>query len=274
MFRFCSLASGSRGNAAIVQAEGCTVLIDLGISYSKLSARLEALSISPQALNAVLITHAHSDHVQGLEMLMKKQTVPVYMKEHTYDVLVRKRGYNIPREGITFIDQDHLHVGPFAIQVFRLPHQGWLESGADDPGAHVGFKFTCQNKTLGFFTDLGRMPDEVYPHIHDCDYYVLEANHDVLWQKMSKRPQGVIERNLKSFGHLSNHQAGEILTKILRPRRADRRTKGVMLAHLSRDCNNPIIAEDTILKAFTLNGVDPVEISYAPPERASCVVVI
>ncbi len=274
MIRFCSLASGSSGNAAVVSAEGYTVLIDLGISYTKLTERLAALDLTPAQLNAVCITHAHSDHVQGIATFSKKHDTPIYLKEHTYEVLCAKKKCSFAPDRTVFIREETLQLGPFSVQVFRLPHQGWLENGADEAGAHIGFKFMYGGKSLGYFTDLGKMPEEVYPHIGDCDYYVLEANHDVLWQKMAKRPQGVIQRNLRNFGHLSNHQAGEILAKVLRPRHAERRTKGVMLAHLSRDCNNPILAEDTIRKTFTEKGVDPVEICFAPPGRASAVVVI
>jgi phosphoribosyl 1,2-cyclic phosphodiesterase len=274
MFQFCSLASGSSGNATLLRAGEMSILIDLGISVACLERNLAELGLSSRDINALFITHAHSDHVKGLPTFLKKHKVPIYMKEHTFEVLGEKRGMDLHNVSVNFLKDELLNLGEVQVQVFRLPHQGWLSSGADDPGAHVGFKFTYQNRALGYFTDLGKMPEEIYPHIQDCDYYLLEANHDVLWQKMAKRPQGVIDRNLKSFGHLSNHQAGEILTRVLVPKRAERRTRGVMLAHLSRDCNNPILAEDTILKTFTACGVEPVEIKFAPPGRRSEVVVI
>jgi phosphoribosyl 1,2-cyclic phosphodiesterase len=217
--------------------EGVTVLVDIGISLSRLEKELEKLSLRTADLQALLITHAHSDHVKGLKTFLKRNNTPIYLKEDTYRVLNKKHGLSQEFHNVNFITRDHFALGPLQVQTFRLPHQGWLESGADDPGAHIGFKILYKDKSLGYFTDLGMMPEHVYEHIKDCDYYLLEANHDVLWQRMSNRPQGVIDRNLKNFGHLSNQQAGDILAKVLVKQKDKRRTKGVMLAHLSRECN-------------------------------------
>ncbi|MBU0580440.1 MAG: MBL fold metallo-hydrolase [Candidatus Margulisbacteria bacterium] len=240
----------------------------------KLDKELQNLSLKTSELQALLITHAHSDHVKGLKTFLKKYQVPIYLKEDTYRILNKKIGLSVDVHNVQFIKKDIINIGSLQVHSFRLPHQGWLASGQDDPGAHIGFKFIYKDKALGYFTDLGKMPEDVFPHINDCDYYLLEANHDVLWQKMSKRPPGVIERNICQFGHLSNQQAGEILSRVLVPDKTKRRTKGVMLAHLSRDCNNPILAEDTILKTFTAQAIDPVEIKFAPQSRPSEIIKI
>ncbi len=269
MFTFCSLASGSEGNASLLQADDFSVIIDLGISCSRLEKELALVNVLPENIQAIFITHAHSDHVKGLATFQKKYQAPLYLKKDTYNVLGRKGLFSRGSAPINFLESDELQVGPITVNIFRLPHQGWLKSGADDAGAHIGFKFTYKDKTIGYFTDLGKMPEDIFQYIKDCDYYFLEANHDVLWQRIAKRPQGVIDRNLQNFGHLSNHQAGEILSKVLVPQKAQRRTKGVMLAHLSRDCNNPILAEDTILKTFTDKHIEPIEIKFAPQKKIS-----
>lgn len=253
----------------MIITEGNPVLVDIGISLARLEKELENLSLKTSDLKALFISHAHSDHVKGLKTFLKKHQVPIYLKEDTYRVLNKKIGLSKEFHNIQFIEKENFEVGKLNIQTFRLPHQGWLESGMDDPGAHIGFKFIYRDKSFGYFTDLGRMPEEVLEHIYDCDYYLLEANHDVLWQRKSGRPYGVIQRNLQNFGHLSNKQAGEILTKVIVPKKNQRKTKGVMLAHLSKDCNNPILAEDTILKTFTAKSIEPVEIKFAPQGRPS-----
>lgn len=258
----------------MIITEGDPILVDIGISFARLNKELENLSLRTEDLQALLISHAHSDHVKGLKTFLKRHQVPVYLKEDTYRVLNKKIGLSKESHNVRFIDEEHFKVGALNVQTFRLPHQGWLANGMDDPGAQVGFKFKYKDKTIGYFTDLGKMPEDVFDHIYDCDYYFLEANHDVLWQRRSGRPQGVIQRNLQNFGHLSNQQAGEVLAKVIVPKKDERRTRGVMLAHLSKDCNNPILAEDTILKTFTKNKVDPVEIKFAPQGRPSEIIKI
>jgi phosphoribosyl 1,2-cyclic phosphodiesterase len=252
--------------------EGKPILIDMGISAAKLEKALAVLNFTTTDLQAILVTHAHSDHVKGLKTLLKRFDLPVYLKEETYRVAQKKKEIFPHNFKVNFIEEEYFNIGPVQVQTFRLPHQGWLMSGADEAGAHIGFKFTYKDSSIGYFTDLGKMPEEVYDHIYDCDYYLLEANHDVLWQRNSKRPQGVIQRNLRNFGHLSNAQAGEVLSKVIVPKKEERRTKGIMLAHLSRDCNNPILAEDTILKTLTNSSIDPINITFAPYDKPSEVI--
>ncbi len=113
------------------------------------------------------------------------------------------------------------------------------------------------------------MPETVYKQIMNSDFYFLEANHDVLWQKSSRRPVHIIERNLSDFGHLSNEQAAHILTKVITKDNVKRRTKGVMLAHISSECNSHVLAQTAIQKILVKHNIHGLELKIAPEKAMS-----
>lgn len=275
MIKFRSLSSGSSGNASIVQVGPHYLLIDAGLSLRQLDKYFQEIDIDPNLLDLILLTHAHSDHSKSLAKFAAKYNKPVHMTRETYHTLA-KHG-ELAELQVNFL-QEEIKLTEAIIKIFRLPHVGVHHSGVDDAGGNVGFLFIRKNggaeKKLAYFTDLGVMPETIYPHIENCDFYFLEANHDVLWQKSSRRPYQVIERNLSSFGHLSNEQAAAVLTRVVHKDPQHRRTKAVMLGHLSKECNSHELAKKTIEDILEKHHLFKLELKIAPEKALSEQIII
>jgi len=273
MFEFCSLGSGSSGNASIIRTGQNKILIDAGLSLKKIEESFAKIELRPEKVDLLLLTHAHSDHSRSILNFAKKYQKPVFMTRETYCILKDKEPEKISRTKIKFL-KDHLQLDNLLIKICRLPHIGCRLDGTDDSGGSVGFIFhyTSINKEkykFAHFTDLGEMPVPVINRIKNCDYYFLEANHDPGWQKASRRPYQIIERNLSEFGHLSNEQSGEILSKVISKEDGKRRTRGVMLAHISNECNSHILAVDTVKNILSANDINDLDIKIAPEKSLS-----
>ena len=228
-FRVAVLASGSRGNATLIQTEQQKILVDLGISTRELEKRLQAVGVAAGDLDGVLITHEHHDHIRGLETFCKKFQVPVYTSLKTmlaiYCALPRlNREHFRQLEGC-------LQLGDVRVQGFATCHD------AADPH---GYMFYTKDAKLTYATDLGFVSPTVRPALEDCDYLILESNHDVDLLKTGPYPWRTKQRILSTLGHLSNMTAGETLAGLQKlPQR-------VVLAHLSQTNNLPELALNTV----------------------------
>ena len=259
MLEFCSLASGSSGNSSVLKlAEEC-LLIDAGISLKKIENHLQEQGLHPAQITRLLITHAHSDHAKSAGLFARKYNIPVYLTRETFQVLKNSKGEDLSDCRISFLREKEKFSG-MQVRSYRLPHLGHDPAGHDDAGGTIGFLFSGENLRIGYFTDLGTMPEYVLKDIHDCDFLFLEANHDVRWEKASRRPARVIERNLSDFGHLSNEQAARIVERVVKK---NGRTKAVMLAHISQECNS----HELIKKAF--KKIDGLPLFFALEGRCS-----
>ena len=219
------LGSGSRGNAALVRTERVRLLIDAGFSFRSLSKRLAAIGEDPQNLDAVLLSHEHSDHVSGLPTLLKKTKIPVYLTELTAEAME----WSEPKPAIeTFRAGARLAIGDLEIDTFTVPHD------AVDP---VGFRFRSNGSKVAHVTDLGYMTESIKHAIRGCDMVVLESNHDLEMLKVGPYPWFVKQRVMSRVGHLSNQAVHDFLTSEF-----DRSTRILVLAHLSGNNNHPAIA--------------------------------
>ena len=169
------LASGSRGNCAVV-ASACTkILVDAGISCRETFKRMKTLGEDPHTLSAILITHEHSDHIYGLAMLAKKLRIPVFMTGATHQAWARamrnEKGERPKLEKFEQFDAGHrFQVGDIEVRPFTIPHD------AADP---VGFTFRAEGIKVGIATDLGYLPVSVRDHLRGCDVLVMESKHDL-----------------------------------------------------------------------------------------------
>lgn len=229
-YYFRILGSSSSGNCSLLKTEHSTVLIDAGFSGKRICEMLEDAGERIENVDAVFITHEHSDHVTGVKGLSRHRHLKFFANEDTARAIRKnlKSGadWKLFTTGLSFTFQD-LRVSPFAI-----PHDAY------DP---VGFLFAWGEndlfnpvRKLAWLTDLGYVPKLVHQKICDVDYLVIEANHDVQMLEANKRrPWSLKQRILGRHGHLSNKAALDLLQEVDNPK-----WRKVFLAHLSRDCNN------------------------------------
>jgi phosphoribosyl 1,2-cyclic phosphodiesterase len=247
---FCPLASGSKGNCIYVGTDQTKVLIDAGISRRALIARLAELNVTLDEIDAILITHEHTDHIQGLNTLGLKMGIPILANSETAKGIVQYFGdcpkFKIFTTGETFEFGD-LEIHPFSIQHDTL-----------DP---VAFTIKTCGLKLGFCADLGFATTLVTNHLQNCDYLYLEANHDPALVQASPRPYVYKQRVLGRTGHLSNDACADVLEKVCHAS-----LKHVHLAHLSGECNRHDLALSVIGERLERLGV-PTRYSVAPQER-------
>lgn len=235
------LASGSRGNTAIVESSSTRILVDAGISCRETFKRLKAIGGDPHSISAIVITHEHSDHVSGLLVLARKLKVPVFMTGPTHQAWVRAvrdtLGEPPDTQSIEFFASGRsFQIGDIEVRPFTIPHD------AADP---VGFTFRAEGVKIGFVTDLGYLPASVCDHLHSCDVLVLESNHDLEMLRGGPYPWSVKQRVMSRVGHLSNEKLAEFLTGDY-----DGNAAFIVLAHLSEQNNHPEVALRAAEKAL------------------------
>lgn len=227
---FCPLSSGSKGNSVFFGSQKTKILIDAGIGFKELSSRLEQINVRLSEIEAILITHEHFDHIDGLKTIIQKLDIPVFANSETargiYENLKVLPSFKIFTTGETFEFKDLL-IHPFSIQHDTL-----------DP---VGFTIKTSGLKVGFCTDLGFATSLVKKNLEGCDFLYLEANHDLNMLYSSRRPEILKKRISGRQGHLSNKEALSLLEAILHPK-----LKHVFLAHLSQECNS----EELVQKLF------------------------
>jgi phosphoribosyl 1,2-cyclic phosphodiesterase len=242
--RFTVLASGSSGNASLLEAGDFGLLLDAGLGPRQLAARLADAGLSWNAVHAVLLTHTHSDHWNDRTFAhLHRRNVPLYCHAGHHDVLrayspafTALRTANLLR---SFDVGEEFQVAPrLSCRPLPLRHDGGATFGFRFEAAPDLFGGTC---SLAYLADLGSWDAELAAGLADVDALALEFNHDVAMEYASGRSARLIARVLGDDGHLSNEQAAGLLREVLR-QSAPGRLKQVVQLHLSRDCNRPHIA--------------------------------
>lgn len=240
--QFAVLASGSAGNAALVQAEGAGLLIDLGLGPRALAQRLESVGSGWGRIGAALLTHTHGDHIQEatLHALARRQ-VPLFCHEGHRAGLARREGFRaLEAAGAVRHFDEHplmlpcgLRVEPFALRHDGGPTFGFrIEGRGDRRGRSVA---------IGYMADTGSWSEAMVEALADVDLLGVEFNHDVEMQLQSGRPRHLIARNLGDRGHLSNEQGSSLLEAVFARSHAGA-VRHVVLLHLSEQCNRPALA--------------------------------
>jgi phosphoribosyl 1,2-cyclic phosphodiesterase len=234
------LASGSRGNSAMVQSSSTRILVDAGISCRETFKRVKATGEDPHSISAIVISHEHSDHVDGLLVLAKKLKVPVFMTEATHRTWARAmRDANGEQPQLrleVFSAGRRFQIGDIEVTPFTIPHD------AADP---VGFTFRAEGVKVALTTDLGYMPASVCDQLRGCDILVLESNHDLEMLRVGPYPWSVKQRVMSRVGHLSNEALAEFFVN-----NYDGSASYIVLAHLSEQNNHPEIARSAAEKAL------------------------
>lgn len=230
-FKVTMLASGSKGNAALISTGKQNFLVDVGISCRMLGSRLKEAGLSASDLDGVFITHEHTDHIKGLATFVKNYNVPIYSSERTWRMILAKDN-KLERRSLRIInDSMPIKCGDVEVGSFGIPHD------AADPHGYV---FKADGSKCAYITDTGFVTDAVRQAAEGADTLILEANHDVEMLKNGSYPQILKQRILSTRGHLSNECAGWLLANL------PRIPENVVLAHLSQENNRPQLALDTV----------------------------
>ena len=229
------LASGSKGNCTLVRTEKLNLLIDMGITYQYLCNELQNTGISPKELDAILITHTHSDHIKGLASLVNKTNIKVYILEEMYEELKTK----IPTDNIFFYTNP-MQIEDLNIELIRISH--------DVDG--VGFIFESNNKSFVYITDTGYINRKYFPLMKNKNLYIIESNHDEEMLMEGPYPYILKQRVISDHGHLSNTTTGNYLKDIV-----GNKTEKIVLAHISENNNTEELAYETVKNILEENGI-------------------
>lgn len=228
--RLCALASGSSGNALLVEERETKILVDAGLSGKKICSALKEIEVDINDLDALVITHEHQDHVKGAGIISRRYDLPVYAREETWEAMEETVGRIAP-ENQHILDLNE-EIGCLKVECFPTFHD------AVDP---VAYSFYGAEKKATVLTDTGKINQNLIEEMAEADLLALESNHDVEMLKVGPYPYQLKRRIMSSKGHLSNVQSGEALAKALNGQK-----KQVILAHLSRENNFPELAYQTV----------------------------
>jgi len=235
------LASGSKGNCTLVSSSRTRLLIDAGVSCREVLRRLHLCGEEWPALDAVLVTHEHADHIAGIRVLARKLKIPIYITAPTYQAYQRSvrdgAGHRVVLDRREhFSSGKAFQIGDISVTPFTIPHD------AIDP---VGFTFRADGIKVGVCTDLGYMPASVRDHLRGCHVLMIESNHDLELLRGGPYPWSVKQRVMSRVGHLSNDALADFLTSDY-----DGEAEFLILAHLSEQNNHPEIARMTAERAL------------------------
>ncbi|MDD3277892.1 MAG: MBL fold metallo-hydrolase [Lachnospiraceae bacterium] len=238
--KLCSIASGSSGNCIFAGSEESSILIDAGISGKRVEQGLNSIGYTGKDLDAILITHEHSDHIKGVGVLARKLQVPIYATAGTIQAI---KGYTslgkFPDGIFREIEADHAFtIGDLRVNPFHISHD------AADP---AGYRVSHGKHSIAVATDLGKYDDYIVQNLKGLDALLLEANHDVNMLQVGGYPYYLKQRILSDRGHLSNSIAGQLLCELLHDN-----MQAVMLGHLSRENNYEALAYETVCSEVTM----------------------
>lgn len=232
--RFASLGSGSRGNALLVEAGGTKLLVDCGFSLRSAVSRLARLSIAPEEITGILVTHEHSDHLAGVGRFASRFGVPVYLTHGTQIAAESCSGFQA--ECVSIDSHSSLSIQNIQVLPFTVPHD------AREP---VQYLFDDGVSRLGVLTDCGTITPHIVDMLDGCDALVLECNHDRKMLADSAYPAMLKRRIAGGFGHLDNEQAASLLRTI-----NSGRLKHIVSAHLSEQNNDPGLVKRVVAEAL------------------------
>ena len=230
----CMLASGSKGNAIYISDGATSILVDAGLSGIELQRRLESRNLAPEKLDAIIVTHEHSDHIRGAGILSRRFKLPVYINQKTE---AASPGLGSLHEIRPFECGTTFAIGELTIHPFSISHD------AEDP---AGFTIGQNGTRMAIATDLGIATAMVKEHLKHCALLVLEANHDPQMLETGPYPWPLKQRIQSRLGHLSNSDSKKLLNEL-----QHENLQHVILAHLSEINNTPQKAFDEVIQALT-----------------------
>ncbi|MBM7095395.1 MBL fold metallo-hydrolase [Bacillus sp. H-16] len=240
--RFSVLASGSTGNAIYVETDNQRVLIDAGLSGKKMEALFEKNDLDPSSLDALFITHEHSDHIKGAGIFARRYQLPIYANAKTWNAMDSMLGKLTPDQKFHFEVEDTKVFGDMDVQSFGVSH---------DAAEPMFFTFAHGGRKLSVITDTGYVSERMKGIVGEADAYVFESNHDMNMLRMGRYPWSVKRRILSDLGHVSNEDAAHAMADILD---TNNKPTSIYLAHLSKDNNMKDLARMTVKQTLEERG--------------------
>ena len=256
--KFCPIASSSSGNCIYIGTNDTHILIDAGLSGINIQKGLQALELDAGELDAIFVTHEHTDHVRGAGILSRRFDIPVFATQKTWTHIERFGSVgNIADKNRCFVYAgENCIVNDMAVKAFNIPHD------AADP---VGYTVSAFGHKVAVATDIGVITDTIKENITDCSAILIESNHDIEMLENGKYPRDLKNRIRSNRGHLSNCSTGKFLSEIM-----NERLKHIFLGHLSEENNLPLVALDTVTSMLKAVGAfEAYEFKLCLAERES-----
>ena len=251
--RFCPLCSGSAGNSLFVEAGGTRLLIDAGLNGRAVTETLASIGEDTRAIDGILVTHEHSDHILGVGVLARRCKIPIYANEATWRAMACAMG-NVPPACVRVFETGRdFFIGELNILPFPTPH---------DATESVGFTIDCGSCRLAVMTDIGHVNARMLDAADRCDLVLIESNHDVDMLKAGPYPYPLKRRILGANGHLSNDDAGKALVSLYM-----RGLRAAVLGHLSQDNNTEFLALETVRAVLRENDIPDGEFELSVAHR-------
>lgn len=237
MIKFCSLYSGSTGNSLLVQSNKTNILFDAGVSAKKITEALTSINVNPLDIDAIVVSHEHTDHIQGLGTFSKKFDVPVFANEKTWNAMKAQKDKISPSNINIFTNHKDFNINELRILPFSTPH---------DAADSCGFNVYNNDKKLSIATDLGHITEDIMGYLKNSSFVMLESNYEPEVLKCCCYPFPLKTRIAGPTGHLSNNIAGKTIAQLM-----NSGLKSVVLGHLSKESNFPELAYNTVLEELS-----------------------
>ena len=232
----CTLASGSKGNATYVASSTTKLLLDLGPTCSYIENKLKEISVDPNEITGIIISHTHSDHINGLKVFVKKYNPTLFLSEKMLKDI--NKIFNV--DNYVLVDDD-FSIGDINISIIKTSH---------DASDSNGYIFKNNNKSIVYITDTGYLNRKYKEKLTNKNIYIMESNHDIKMLQEGKYPYHLKQRILSDRGHLSNEMSAKYLVEYM-----GKDTKNIVLIHLSHENNDPEIALSTLKNKLKENNI-------------------
>lgn len=247
------LSSGSKGNTTYIETQTTKILIDIGNTCKYITEKLSTIGVTLGEINAILITHTHTDHIKGLKTFTNNYSAPIYITEKMHPKIPYVKQYK-------YIESSLITIRDIKINIIKTSHD------AEDS---VGYIINNNDKSIVYITDTGYINKKYHPMLSNRDIYIMESNHDVEMLNNGPYPFPLRQRILSDKGHLSNHDSAKYIGDFIGPK-----TTNIVLAHLSHENNTPQLAYETLLAKLQELNMTQIHIDIALQDQETEIIQI
>lgn len=247
------LSSGSKGNTTYIETQTTKILIDMGNTCKYITEKLSTIGVTLGEINAILITHTHTDHIKGLKTFTNNYSAPIYITEKMHPKIPYVKQYK-------YIESSLITIRDIKINIIKTSHD------AEDS---VGYIINNNDKSIVYITDTGYINKKYHPMLSNRDIYIMESNHDVEMLNNGPYPFPLRQRILSDKGHLSNHDSAKYIGDFIGPK-----TTNIVLAHLSHENNTPELAKETLLAKLQELNMTQIHIDIALQDQETEIIQV